>query len=493
MGYVFRRFGGERGFVNEDACVARAGEADVESAAGVGEGFPHFFAVGFDEVIARRAEADDKDVRVVGGGVNGEGGADDGGRAEVVDGGRGAGAGFQRGDGAIGEQLGASVEEAEPGRIVFPGATDKESSGFRVVEDEWKVHVAQAGLVGVGPEKFVGCAEGAAEHVAIHDEPALEVLAGSSVIVEGDEREAGGAGECGGVEVGFASARIHWDAIFIFGGGVGSGIVARDVEGGEVVEPGGAVLAEVDGEVVADGVEDFDQRVEGAADGSFGIGSKGGCVMAAPPLGDGIAEDFRGEIGIFGSDGDGGEDAVAPGGEVGGRRRSCEGVAEAGFELSALGGSERVLAPIEDEGERAKVRFGSGGRGDGLGGGGAVLGDFVVESPRESWLRHCGATGHEAVQLLPAHGLALALAAEKAESLLGEEEARVVGVDVEAFLIGGEGGRAEKAEKTEGGEGSQTVFYCPIADLPERSGMKNVRCATSLNRVVSGGHTGWAR
>ena len=77
-----------------------------------------------------------------------------------------------------------AVEVAEPLGVLVPAGAHKELAEIRVVIDQGHVIVAQAGLVGVGPQKLVGRPEGAAQHEVIVHQPALQHLAFGGVDVE---------------------------------------------------------------------------------------------------------------------------------------------------------------------------------------------------------------------------------------------------------------------------------------------------------------------
>src|ERR1043166_2376006 len=46
-----------------------------------------------------------------------------------------------------------SIEESEPRRVIFPTRSDEQLAEIFVVIDQWDMIVAQAGLIGVGPQE----------------------------------------------------------------------------------------------------------------------------------------------------------------------------------------------------------------------------------------------------------------------------------------------------------------------------------------------------
>ncbi len=307
------------GAFEADETVLHGREIEFEDAAGVGEAFDDLFVVDFDVVAGVGREADD--VGLLGLGV--------GGlkfhlfTTEVNDG----PADFDRGGGvesailaaAFFEELHFSIGVVEPGGVIFPTAAEGEFACGGGVHGEGEVVVAEAGLVGVGPEEFVDHAKDAPHEETVVDEPPLDELGFLGVGVEGDHGEIGGAGEGGDAEIGVAVAVVEGDAVFVFSGGEGGGVITEDVVGGEFFEVAGCVVAEIDLDAVANGVEQFEERVAVLAGVAIGTSAEGGSDFFAPPFLDEFFEFF------FVADDDGGEGAVAHGRDVAfGRRRGEE-------------------------------------------------------------------------------------------------------------------------------------------------------------------------
>jgi hypothetical protein len=201
------------------------------------------------------------------------------------------------------------------------------------------------------------------------------------------------------------------------------------VVGGEFFEVAGSVFAEVDLDAVANGVEHLEESIAVFACVAVGAVAEAGGDFLAPPLFDEFFELF------FVADDDGGEGAVTHGGDVAFGGGGGEGPAEFGGEEFGLFFGEEGLAPIEDEGLLAEIVIGEGEL-DGLFGEVVVVGDDGVEGVGEAGFGHLGFAGDEGFQLHPADGGAFAFAFEEAEAAGVEEEARIVAVDLELFVLG---------------------------------------------------------
>jgi hypothetical protein len=92
---------------------------------------------------------------------------------------------IQHRDAALPKQLRFALVDTEPHRIVFPIGSEEQGARVLVVEENRQLKITQAGLIGIGPEKFVGRAENALQHEAILNQPALQVLIFERIVVVG--------------------------------------------------------------------------------------------------------------------------------------------------------------------------------------------------------------------------------------------------------------------------------------------------------------------
>ena len=74
------------------------------------------------------------------------------------------------------------------------------------MHNQRRLVIAEAGLVRIGPQEFVGRAEGAAQQEMVVHQPALQDLAARRVAVVGHHAQFGGAGKRGAAQVRLGSS-----------------------------------------------------------------------------------------------------------------------------------------------------------------------------------------------------------------------------------------------------------------------------------------------
>ena len=153
-------------------------------------------------------------------------------------------------------------------------------------------------------------------------------------------------------------------------------------------------------------------------------------------------------------DGDGGQGSGGLAGEIVSRRPDA--LLNFGREAIRLGHRQELAAPVEDQGQLAKIRgLIRTGRitqrpFDGFPPRSRVPGDLIIERLRDGSFGHRSAARDQGVELLPADGIALALALEQTEALLGQEKAGRIGKDVEILIRSGQQrGERENHDQTE--------------------------------------------
>ena len=106
---------------------------------------------------------------------------------------------------------------------------------------------------------------------------------------------------------------------------------------------------------------------------------------------------------------------------------------------------QNVLAPVEDQRQLAEIGARAQRPCDCLPAGFRVAGYFVVQSLGEARLRHGSFAGHQQVELVPAHGLAIPLAAQQLQPPCAQKDARMRAVRAQGFgallLAQSDGGR----------------------------------------------------
>ncbi len=339
---------------------------------------------------------------------------------------------------AVLKSLGLAGAIAEPGGILVPTRAG-EDLPVRV-EEFGHVGIAQAGLVGISPEEFVGRAEGSAHEKAVHHEPALEELIDLRVGVIGDDGQFRGAAEGGLPQVRIGGALVGGDAEFVFGRGPGQRVVVEQEAGRQFFEPLFGAFAQIDAQVIAHGVEELEQGEQ------FGAGLKrlfsarqGRQHSSPPPLFRGPAERLLRALGLLIGEGDGGEDDRAH--LVSALRPRSEQRGEAAGQGVGFRSVQRGVTPVVNQrhlpGVGGQVRIGFV-HGPGSSGAARLAPgrDDAVQSLGKTRFGHHGLALHERFKLHPAHGFTFALALHQPQAPLRQQQARRVGVNHVVGVIG---------------------------------------------------------
>jgi hypothetical protein len=250
--------------------------------------------------------------------------------------------------------------DGDPAGLRVPGGAGVEAAGG-IVDPGVEILIGDAGQIGIAVEKFVGDAGAIAEHLAIFDGPALEVLGGLQVGVHSDQGQGGDMGEpVGAIE-----------------------LIGREREqelGGELREKERRSLAGIG----------LLRGAEGQERDTGGVENAGVAEGAGLERGEEILRRGRG----------------------------------AGGEFAALVGGEKIAGPGEDVGSLHGVA-GMGERPvDGFPALLVAVSDGVVEGELEAALGRIGDGLDAGFEVEPAEGLAVAITLEAAQEA-GSEKRRV--------------------------------------------------------------------
>src|SRR5262249_32294118 len=145
-------------------------------------------------------------------------------------------------------------------RVVLPIGPQEQRAGVLVVIEDRQLKIAEARLIWIRPHELVRRAEGALQHEAILYQPALKILVRERVVIVRHHAQTGGAGESGMIDVGLSASFVNLNAVFILGRLERRRIVAQNLEFGKLLEVVWRGLAQVDREVVADSVQNLEER-----------------------------------------------------------------------------------------------------------------------------------------------------------------------------------------------------------------------------------------